>query len=98
MTRGLGVSGLIRRTAPFSRLLRRTRGCGGSILTRILTGTLGFVFAFWMITFDTLLTLLFCIDNEMVKIPRQRVISLETQVEITSQRNKGLSDPRTYRR
>ena len=29
---------LIRRTAPFSRLLRQTRGCGGSILTRILTG------------------------------------------------------------
>jgi hypothetical protein len=24
--------------APFSRLLRHTRGCGGSILTRILTG------------------------------------------------------------
>jgi hypothetical protein len=31
---------LIRRTAPFSRLLRHTRGCGGSILTRILTGSL----------------------------------------------------------
>jgi hypothetical protein len=31
--------GLIRRTAPFSRLLRHTRGCGGSILTRILTGS-----------------------------------------------------------
>jgi hypothetical protein len=30
--------GLIRRTAQFSRLLRHTRGCGGSILTRILTG------------------------------------------------------------
>jgi hypothetical protein len=38
VTRGLGFSGLIRRTAPFSRLLRHTRGCGGSILTRILTG------------------------------------------------------------
>jgi hypothetical protein len=38
VTRGLGVSGLIRRTASFSRLLRHTRGCGGSILTRILTG------------------------------------------------------------
>jgi hypothetical protein len=31
-------SDLIRRTAPFSRLLRHMRGCGGSILTRILTG------------------------------------------------------------
>jgi hypothetical protein len=38
VTRGLGFSGLIRKTAPFSRLLRHTRGCGGSILTRILTG------------------------------------------------------------
>jgi hypothetical protein len=57
-TRGLGFSGLIRRTAPFScllrhticsypdfhgspisRLLRHTRGCGGSILTRIHTGS-----------------------------------------------------------
>jgi hypothetical protein len=37
VTRGLGFSGLIRRTAPFSRLLRHTRGCGGSILTRFLT-------------------------------------------------------------
>jgi hypothetical protein len=36
VTRGLGFSGLIRRTAPFSRLLRNTRGCGGSILIRIL--------------------------------------------------------------
>jgi hypothetical protein len=34
----LGFSSLIRRTAPFSRLLRHTWGCGGSILTRILTG------------------------------------------------------------
>jgi hypothetical protein len=41
VTRGLGFSGLIRRTAPFSRLLRHTRGCGGSILTRILTGLQG---------------------------------------------------------
>jgi hypothetical protein len=31
-------SGLIRRTAPFSRLLRHTRGCGRPILTRILSG------------------------------------------------------------
>jgi hypothetical protein len=38
VTRDLGFSGLIRRTAPFSRLLRHTRGCGGYILTRILTG------------------------------------------------------------
>jgi hypothetical protein len=38
VTQDLGFSGLIRRTAPFSRLLRHTRGCGGSILTRILTG------------------------------------------------------------
>jgi hypothetical protein len=38
VTRDLGFSGLIRRTAPFSRLLLHTRGCGGSILTRILTG------------------------------------------------------------
>jgi hypothetical protein len=38
MTRDLGFFGLVRRTAPFSRLLRHTRGCGGSILTRILTG------------------------------------------------------------
>jgi hypothetical protein len=29
----------VRKTAPFCRLLRHTRGCGGSILTRILTGT-----------------------------------------------------------
>jgi hypothetical protein len=28
-TRGLGFSGLIRRTAPFSRLLRDTTVCGG---------------------------------------------------------------------
>jgi hypothetical protein len=39
VTRDLGLSGLIRRTAPFSRLLRHTRGCGGSMLTRILTGS-----------------------------------------------------------
>jgi hypothetical protein len=37
VTRGLGFSGLIRRTAPFSHLLRHTSGCGGSILTWILT-------------------------------------------------------------
>ena len=38
VTRDLGFSGLIRRTAPFSRLLRPTRGCEGSIPTLILTG------------------------------------------------------------
>jgi hypothetical protein len=38
VTRDLSFSGLIRRTAPFRHLLRHTRGCGGSILTRILTG------------------------------------------------------------
>jgi hypothetical protein len=38
VTRDLGFSGLIRRTAPFSRLLRHAWGCGGPILTRILTG------------------------------------------------------------
>jgi hypothetical protein len=37
-SRDLGISGLIRRTAPFSRLLRHMRGCGGSILTQILAG------------------------------------------------------------
>jgi hypothetical protein len=41
VTRDLGCSGLIRRTAPFSRLLRHTKGCGGSILIRILTGETG---------------------------------------------------------
>ena len=42
VTRDLGFSGLIRRTAPFSRLLRHAWGCGGPILTRILTGPLYF--------------------------------------------------------
>jgi hypothetical protein len=40
VTRDLSFSGPIRRTAPFSRLLRHTRECGGSILTRIITGAL----------------------------------------------------------
>jgi hypothetical protein len=40
VTRDLGFSGLIWRTAPFSHLLRHTRGCGGPILTRILTGAI----------------------------------------------------------
>ena len=44
VTWGLGFSGLIRRTAPLSRLLRYTRGCGGSILPRILTGLLSVAF------------------------------------------------------
>jgi hypothetical protein len=36
---GLGFCGLIQRTTPFSRLIvRHTRGCGESILTRILMG------------------------------------------------------------
>jgi hypothetical protein len=35
VTRDLGFSGLIRRTAPFSRLLRHTKGCGGSIRNKI---------------------------------------------------------------
>jgi hypothetical protein len=38
VTRGLSFSGLIRRTSPFSCLLRHARGCGGPILTRTLTG------------------------------------------------------------
>jgi hypothetical protein len=38
VTQGLGFSSLLRRIAPFSRLLRHPRECGGSILTRILTG------------------------------------------------------------
>jgi hypothetical protein len=37
VTRGLGFSGLIRRTAQFSRLLRHARICWESILTRIHT-------------------------------------------------------------
>jgi hypothetical protein len=40
VTRDLGFCGLIRRTAPFSCLLQHTRGCGGSILTRIFTGVI----------------------------------------------------------
>jgi hypothetical protein len=39
VTRGLAwFSSLIRRTAPFSCLLRHTRGCGQFIITPILTG------------------------------------------------------------
>jgi hypothetical protein len=38
VTRDLGFSSLLRRVAPFSHLLRHTRGCEASILTRILTG------------------------------------------------------------
>jgi hypothetical protein len=42
VTRDLGFSGLIQRTASFSRLLRHAWGCGGPILTRILTGSYPF--------------------------------------------------------
>jgi hypothetical protein len=42
VTRDLGFSGLIRRTASFSRLLRHTRGRGESILTQILTSLILF--------------------------------------------------------
>jgi hypothetical protein len=38
VTRDLGFTGLIRRTAPFSHLFCHTRGRRESILTRILTG------------------------------------------------------------
>jgi hypothetical protein len=48
MTRCLGFSALIWRTAPFSRLLRHTRGCGGFNLTRILTGHNRYVMS-WML-------------------------------------------------
>jgi hypothetical protein len=48
VTRDLGFSGLIRRTAPFSRLLQHTRGCGRSIPIRILTGSYGGVSILWM--------------------------------------------------
>jgi hypothetical protein len=37
-TRNLGFSGPIQITAPFSPLLRHTKGCGGPILTQIFTG------------------------------------------------------------
>jgi hypothetical protein len=40
VTQGLGFSDFIRRTTLFGRLLPHTRGCGGPILTRILTGPL----------------------------------------------------------
>jgi hypothetical protein len=33
VTRGLGFPSLIRRTTPFGRLLRQTRGCGSSDFT-----------------------------------------------------------------
>jgi predicted RNA-binding Zn-ribbon protein involved in translation (DUF1610 family) len=39
VTRDLGFSGLIRRTAQISRLLRHTWGCGETILTRIVSST-----------------------------------------------------------
>jgi hypothetical protein len=37
VTLGLGFYDLIRRTAPFSRLLRHTMRCGGSFPTLIIT-------------------------------------------------------------
>jgi hypothetical protein len=37
VTRCLGFPGLTRKTTPFSHLLRHTRECGISILTRLLT-------------------------------------------------------------
>jgi hypothetical protein len=40
VTWDLGFSGLIRRTAPFSHLLWHTKGCAGSLLPCILTGTM----------------------------------------------------------
>jgi hypothetical protein len=46
VTRDLGFSGLIRGTAPCSHLLRHTRGCGGSILTRILTGVYIYMYSY----------------------------------------------------
>jgi hypothetical protein len=47
VTRGLVFFffGLIRKTAPFSRLLRRTRVCGGYTLTRTLTAIKNTLFA-----------------------------------------------------
>jgi hypothetical protein len=52
VTRDFGFSGLIRRTAQFSRLLRHMGGCRGSILTRILMGSfisssLGYMYIKW---------------------------------------------------
>jgi hypothetical protein len=38
VTRGLGIFGLIRRAAQFSRPLRDVKGCGGSTLTRVRIG------------------------------------------------------------
>jgi hypothetical protein len=38
VTRGFDSSGRIRRIVQFSRLIRHTRGCGGPILTRIVSG------------------------------------------------------------
>jgi hypothetical protein len=46
VTRDLGFPGLIRGTATFSRLLQHTRGYGGFILTRILTGEILWMFSF----------------------------------------------------
>jgi hypothetical protein len=51
VTWGLGFSGLIRRTAQLSCLLRHTRGYGGSILTQILTGPLKWWMYYWPVWF-----------------------------------------------
>jgi hypothetical protein len=50
VTRGLGFSGLIRWTAPISRLLRHTRGCRGLIQTRILTGVDGSLIKLYLLS------------------------------------------------
>jgi hypothetical protein len=64
VTRGLSFSGLIRRTAPFSRLLRHVWRCRGPILTRILTGSW-----FWRRRLSKLFSvfLLFCYNLPLGK-------------------------------
>jgi hypothetical protein len=70
VTRYLGFSGLIRRTAPFSRLLRHTRGCGGYILTRILTGVFECVFVCFFFEcfffFECVFVCLFVLNNIII--------------------------------
>jgi hypothetical protein len=61
---GPRFSGIIRRTAPFSRLLPHTRGCGRSILTRILTG----LNVMRMIRYDPKCMVLMCIRGFIIKI------------------------------
>jgi hypothetical protein len=73
MARGLGFSGLIRRTFPYSCLLRPPHsvaswdtqliGCGRPILTRILTGTLVRYTSFGFVTYNTeVLGLMICLN------------------------------------